>query len=446
MSTPHAVRTQIGKYEIGKTLGEGTFAKVKYAKHVDTGASVAIKIIDKEKILKHKMVEQIKREISTMKLVKHPNIVQIYEVLASKTKIYIVLEYVTGGELFNKILNNGRLREDQSRKYFQQLIDAVDYCHSRGVYHRDLKPENLLLDAGGNLKISDFGLSALPQQFRADGLLHTTCGTPNYVAPEVIDDKGYAGATADLWSCGVILYVLMAGYLPFDESNLMTLYKKIHKADFTCPPWFSTAARRFILQILDPNPKTRVTVAQIRKTDWFKKGYTPAKFEQKDDINLDDIESAFSESTEHLLTEKNETKPTVMNAFELITLSNGLNLSGLFDTPEDPKKGATRFTSTKPPNEIIASIEEVAKPLGFDVQTRNFKMKMKGDKEGRKGHLSVATQVFEVAPSLFMVELHKANGDTLEYHSFYEDLSKGLKDVVWKSKAGTSVNAIPSKN
>jgi serine/threonine protein kinase len=112
------------------------------------------------------------------------------------------------------------------------------------------------LDAGGNLKISDFGLSALPQQFRADGLLHTTCGTPNYVAPEVIDDKGYAGATADLWSCGVILYVLMAGYLPFDESNLMTLYKKIHKADFTCPPWFSTAARRFILQILDPNPKT----------------------------------------------------------------------------------------------------------------------------------------------------------------------------------------------
>ncbi|CAM6017519.1 unnamed protein product [Sphagnum balticum] len=436
----------IGKYEIGKTLGEGTFAKVKYAKHVDTGASVAIKIIDKEKILKHKMVEQIKREISTMKLVKHPNIVQIYEVLASKTKIYIVLEYVTGGELFNKILNNGRLREDQSRKYFQQLIDAVDYCHSRGVYHRDLKPENLLLDAGGNLKISDFGLSALPQQFRADGLLHTTCGTPNYVAPEVIDDKGYAGATADLWSCGVILYVLMAGYLPFDESNLMTLYKKIHKADFTCPPWFSTAARRFILQILDPNPKTRVTVAQIHKTDWFKKGYTPAKFEQKDDINLDDIESVFSESTEHLLTEKNETKPTVMNAFELITLSDGLNLSGLFDTPEDPKKGATRFTSTKPPNEIIASIEEVAKPLGFDVQTRNFKMKMKGDKEGRKGHLSVATQVFEVAPSLFMVELHKAHGDTLEYHSFYDDLSKGLKDVVWKSKAGTSVNAIPSKN
>ncbi|KAH9546925.1 hypothetical protein CY35_11G006700 [Sphagnum magellanicum] len=438
-------RTRIGNYEIGKTLGEGTFAKVKYGRHVDTGASFAIKIIDKDKILKHKMVQQIKREISTMKLVKHPNIVQIFEVLASKTKIYLVLEYVTGGELFNKILNQGRLREDQSRKYFQQLIDAVDYCHSRGVYHRDLKPENLLLDAAGNLKISDFGLSALPQQFRSDGLLHTTCGTPNYVAPEVIDDKGYDGAKADLWSCGVILFVLMAGYLPFDEPSLMTLYKKIHKAEFTCPPWFSPAARRFIMQILDPNPKTRITAEQIYKTDWFKKGYTPAKFEQKDDISLDDVESVFSKSTiqaspavaEHMAMEKNEKKPTIMNAFQLISLSNVLNLSGLFDTPEDPRKGDTRFTSTKPANEIIASIEEVAKPLGFDVQTRDFKMKMRGDKHGRKGHLSVATQVFEVAPSLFMVELSKAHGDTLEYHSFYKDLSKGLKDVVWKSELGT---------
>jgi uncharacterized protein Veg len=138
-----------------------------------------------------------------------------------------------------------------------------------------------------------------------------------------------------------------------------------------------------------------------------------------------------------MVMEKNEKKPTIMNAFQLISLSNVLNLSGLFDTPEDPRKGETRFTSTKPANEIIASIEEVAKPLGFDVQTRDFKMKMRGDKHGRKGHLSVATQVFEVAPSLFMVELSKANGDTLEYHSFYKDLSKGLKDVVWKSELGT---------
>ncbi|CAK9857118.1 unnamed protein product [Sphagnum jensenii] len=432
-----SVCTRVGKYELGKTLGEGTFAKVKYAKNMETGESVAIKVLDKDKVLKHKMVEQIKREISTMKLVKHPNIVQLLEVIASKTKIYIVLEYVTGGELFDKILHQGRLKEDESRKYFQQLIEAVDYCHSRGVYHRDLKPENLLLDTDGNLKISDFGLSALPQQVREDGLLHTTCGTPNYVAPEVIDDKGYHGASADIWSCGVILFVLMAGYLPFDEPNLMTLYKKIHRADFTCPAWVSPSARKLILKILDPNPRTRITAAQIYKNEWFRKDYKPSKLSEKKDVNLDDIDAVFSESTEYMVTEQKETKPVILNAFELISHSHGLNLSGLFETPQDLVKRETRFTSKRPAKEIISTIEEAAKPLGFNVQKRDYKMKLQGDKHGRKGHLSVATEVFEVAPSLYMVELRKSNGDTLEYHNFYQNLSKGLKDIIWKWQVET---------
>ncbi|KAF3543503.1 hypothetical protein DY000_02008999 [Brassica cretica] len=152
--------------------------------------------------------------------------------MASKTKIYFVLEFVTGGELFDKIASKGRLKEDGARNYFHQLINAVDYCHSRGVYHRDLKPENLLLDANWTLNVSDFGLSALPQQVQEDSLLHSTCGTPNYVAPEVINSKGYDGAKADLWSCGVILFVLMAGYLPFEDSNLASLYKKVLYASF----------------------------------------------------------------------------------------------------------------------------------------------------------------------------------------------------------------------
>uniref|UniRef100_A0A453HQV9 non-specific serine/threonine protein kinase n=1 Tax=Aegilops tauschii subsp. strangulata TaxID=200361 RepID=A0A453HQV9_AEGTS len=160
------VKRRVGKYELGRTIGEGTFAKVRFARNTETGDPVAIKILDKEKLLKHKMVEQIKREIATMKLIKHPNVVRIHEVMGSKTKIYIVLEYVTGGELFDTIVNHGRMREDEARRYFQQLINAVDYCHSRGVYHRDLKPENLLLDSCGNLKVSDFGLSALSQQLK----------------------------------------------------------------------------------------------------------------------------------------------------------------------------------------------------------------------------------------------------------------------------------------
>ncbi|KAH9747990.1 CBL-interacting serine/threonine-protein kinase 23 [Citrus sinensis] len=387
--TGGASRTRVGKYELGRTLGEGSFAKVKFARNTETGENVAIKILDKEKVLKHKMIGQIKREISTMKLIRHPNVIRMYEA------------------------SRGRLKEDEARKYFQQLINAVDYCHSRGVCHRDLKPENLLLDANGVLKVSDFGLSALPQQVRDDGLLHTTCGTPNYVAPEVINNKGYDGAKADLWSCGVILYVLMAGYLPFEESNLMALYKK------------------------------RITMAEVIENEWFKKGYKPPSFEQPN-IDLDDVDSIFNESMDsrNLVVERREegpVAPLTMNAFELISTSQGLNLSSLFEKQMGLVKRETRFTSKRPVNEIISKIEEAASPLGFDVKKNNFKLKLQGEKTGRKGHLSVATEIFEVAPSLYMVELRKSGGDTLEFHKFYKNLSTGLKDVVWKSGDETIV-------
>ncbi|EPS70454.1 hypothetical protein M569_04293, partial [Genlisea aurea] len=430
-------RTRVGKYELGKTLGEGTFAKVKFARNMETGEHVAIKILDKEKVLKHKMISQIKREISTMKLIRHPNVIRMFEVMASKTKIYIVMEFVTGGELFDKIVSRGKLKEDEARKYFQQLINAVDFCHSRGVYHRDLKPENLLLDASGVLKVSDFGLSALPQQVREDGLLHTTCGTPNYVAPEVINNKGYDGAKADIWSCGVILYVIMAGYLPFEESNLMALYKKIFKADFTCPAWFSSSARKLIQRILDPNPATRITIAEILQNDWFKKGYKPPVFEQEE-VNLDDVNSIFNESADSsdLVVERREevasaASPLTMNAFQLISTSQGLNLGSLFEKQMGLVKRETRFTSKCPANEIVSKIEQAAIPMGFDVKKNNFKMKLCGEKTGRKGHLSITTEIFEVAPSLHMVELRKSGGDTLEFHKFYKDISTGLKDIVW---------------
>ncbi|CAA2992201.1 CBL-interacting kinase 32 [Olea europaea subsp. europaea] len=427
------IKRKIGKYEVGRTIGEGTFAKVKFAKNSETGQPVALKILDKDKVLKHKIAEQIKREVATMKLIKHPNVVRLYEVMASKTKIFIVLEFVTGGELFDKIVNHGRMLEDEARKYFQQLINAVDYCHSRGVYHRDLKPENLLLDASGNLKVSDFGLSALSQQVKDDGLLHTTCGTPNYVAPEVLDDHGYDGATADLWSCGVILFVLLAGYLPFDDSNLMNLYNKISSAEFTCPPWISFNARKFITRILNPNPVTRITIPEILKDEWFKKDYKPPVFDEKEDTNLDDVEAVFKNSEEYLVTEKKEQQPVAMNAFELISMSKGLNLGNLFEAEQEFKR-ETRFSSTRPANEIINKIEEAAKPLGFDVHKKNYKMRLENVKAGRKGNLNVATEVFQVAPSLHMVEVRKAKGDTLEFHKFYKNLSTCLEDVVWKTE------------
>ncbi|KAK3025972.1 hypothetical protein RJ639_040946 [Escallonia herrerae] len=393
------IKRLVGKYEVGRTIGEGTFAKVKFARNSETGETVALKILDKEKVLKHKMAELIKREIATMKLIKHPNVVQLYEVMGSKSKIFIVLEFVTGGELFDKIVNHGRMREDEARKYFQQLINAVDYCHSRGVYHRDLKPENLLLDAAGKLKVSDFGLSALSQQVGDDGLLHTTCGTPNYVAPEAMMGQ---------WQiCG--------RYLPFDDCNLMNLYKKISAAEFTCPHWISFGAMKLITRVLDPNPMTRITIPEILRDEWFKKDYKPPQFEEKEDTNLDDVEAVFKDSEEYHVTEKKEEQPAAMNAFELISMSKGLNLGNLFDV-EQAYKRETRFTSKCPANEIINKIEEAAKPLGFDVHTKNYKMRLENMKAGRKGNLNVATEVFQVAPSLHMVEVRKAKGDTLEFH------------------------------
>lgn len=200
-----------GRYEINELLGEGNFAKVYHACNITSSQSVAIKVIDKEKVLNIGLTRQIKREIHSLRRLRHPNIVQIFEVMASKAKIYIVMEYVSGGELFKK-LTKGRLKEQVTRKYFQQLISAVGFCHSRGVFHRDLKPENLLLDENGNLKVTDFGLSTL-----SDQVSHTFCGTPAYLAPEVLllTKKGYRAAKVDVWSCGVILFELMAGYSPF---------------------------------------------------------------------------------------------------------------------------------------------------------------------------------------------------------------------------------------
>lgn len=433
---------KVGKYEVGRTIGEGTFAKVKFAQNTETGESVAMKVIDRSSIIKHKMVDQIKREISIMKLVRHPYVVRLHEVLASRTKIYIILEFITGGELFDKIVHHGRLSEAEARRYFQQLIDGVDFCHSKGVYHRDLKPENLLLDSQGNLKISDFGLSALPEQ--GVSLLRTTCGTPNYVAPEVLSHKGYNGALADVWSCGVILYVLIAGYLPFDELDLTTLYSKIDNADFSCPSWFPVGAKSLIKRILDPNPETRITIEQIRDDEWFKKGYNPVKVIESEDVNLEDINAAFDDDEEQQPNEESgneDMRPLILNAFDLIILSQGLNLSALFDRGQnfdsshlrqDSVKHQTRFVSQKPAKVVLSSMEVVAQSMGFKTHIRNYKMRVEGLSASKTSHFSVILEIFEVAPTFFMVDIQRAAGDANEYLKFYQSFCGNLDDIIWK--------------
>ncbi|TYI83566.1 hypothetical protein E1A91_D05G302000v1 [Gossypium mustelinum] len=421
------------KYEFGRLLGQGNFAKVYYAREIKTSQSVAVKVIDKEKVLKVGMMDQTKREISVMSLVKHPNILELYEVMASKNKIYFVMEYAKGGELFKKV-SKGKLREDTARKYFQQLISAVDFCHSRGVYHRDLKPENLLLDENGILKVSDFGLSALAESKHQDGLLHTSCGTPAYVAPEVINRKGYDGAKADIWSCGVILYVMLAGYLPFHDSNLIAIYRKISKAEYKFPNWFSPEVTKLLSRILNPNPKARISIAKIMTNPWFRKGFNSKPIQSKVEKVLvpADIDAAFSSETKSNAFEakKDMAKVTNLNAFDIISLSSGFDLSGLF--VENDEKKEVQFTSTHTFSAITSKLEDIAQNLKLKVKKHGGLMKMEGSNGGRKGALAIDAEIFEFTPSFHLVELRKSSGDTLEFRNmFQQDVRPALKDIVW---------------
>ncbi|MCL7024739.1 hypothetical protein MKW94_003505 [Papaver nudicaule] len=253
-------------YKLGKTLGIGSFGKVKIAEHALTGHKVAIKILNRRKIRNLEMEEKVRREIKILRLFMHPHIIRLYEVIETPSDIYVVMEYVKSGELFDYIVEKGRLQEDEARNFFQQIISGVEYCHRNMVVHRDLKPENLLLDSKYNVKIADFGLSNI---MRDGHFLKTSCGSPNYAAPEVISGKLYAGPEVDVWSCGVILYALLCATLPFDDENIPNLFKKIKGGFYTLPSHLSAGARDLIPRLLVVDPMKRMTIPEIRQHPWF---------------------------------------------------------------------------------------------------------------------------------------------------------------------------------
>jgi len=256
---------KIGNYILMETLGVGSFGKVKLAVHSTTGHRVAMKIINRRRIATMNMVERIKREIQYLKLLRHPHIIKLYEVITTPTDIIMVMEYAPF-ELFNFIVEKGKVTEDETRRFFQQIISAVEYCHRHKIVHRDLKPENVLLDENYNVKIADFGLSNI----MTDGdFLKTSCGSPNYAAPEVINGKLYAGPEVDVWSCGVMLYVMLCGRLPFDDEYIPLLFKKISGGIFTLPSHLSQETKQLLSSMLVVDPLKRITIENIRKNKWF---------------------------------------------------------------------------------------------------------------------------------------------------------------------------------
>ncbi|XP_047332242.1 SNF1-related protein kinase catalytic subunit alpha KIN10-like [Impatiens glandulifera] len=259
--------TPLRNYRLGKTLGHGSFGKVKVAEHLPTGHRVAIKILNRRKMKSPEMEEKVRREIKICRLFVHPHIIRQYEVIETSADIYVVMEYVKSGELFDYIVEKGRLQEEEARKIFQQIISGVEYCHRNMVVHRDLKPENLLLDSKRSIKVADFGLSNV---MRDGHFLRTSCGSPNYAAPEVVSGKLYAGPEIDVWSCGVILYALLCGTLPFDDENIPNLFKKIKSGIYTLPSHLSHGARDLIPRMLVVDPTKRITIPDIRQHFWFK--------------------------------------------------------------------------------------------------------------------------------------------------------------------------------
>ena len=265
-----SVYKQIGNYILTSTLGEGTFSKVKLGIHLPTNKKVAIKILSKNKIKDKEDLIRINREIQILEILNHPNILRLYETIISEKNIYIITEYIDGKDLFNYIFSTQRLSELKSSQLFRQLISCIEYIHKIGIVHRDIKPENILLNKQKNfLKLVDFGLS---NTYKQGQLIKTPCGSPCYAAPEMISGKKFNGLFSDLWSCGVVLYCMLVGRLPFDDENINVLYHNIKIANFYMPSFLSNYARDLIYKILTPSPKKRITIEEIKKHPFFLMG------------------------------------------------------------------------------------------------------------------------------------------------------------------------------
>ncbi|XP_029540263.2 serine/threonine-protein kinase BRSK2-like [Oncorhynchus nerka] len=258
----------VGPYRMEKTLGKGQTGLVKLGVHCITGQKVAIKIVNREK-LSESVLMKVEREIAILKLIEHPHVLKLHDVYENNKYLYLVLEHVSGGELFDYLVKKGRLTPKEARKFFRQIISALDFCHSHSICHRDLKPENLLLDEKNNIRIADFGMASLQV---GDSLLETSCGSPHYACPEVIRGEKYDGRRADVWSCGVILFALLVGALPFDHDNLRQLLEKVKSGVFHMPHFIPPDCQALLKGMIEVDPDKRLKLDAVQKNSWYQSG------------------------------------------------------------------------------------------------------------------------------------------------------------------------------
>jgi len=489
---------KLGPYLIKQTLGEGGFSKVKLGVHEKTGEKVALKMLKNKSKLTKPVRKQVEREIAAMTKIDHPNVLRMKEVdwECAYTKksgkkqniILVVLELATGGELFEFLSYTGFFEESIARTYFHQLMDGVEFCHAKGVVHRDLKPENLLLDDQFNLKLADFGFSNI--LCSAHKLMFTECGTPGYMAPEMIrNPKGYEGTKADIWACGVILFIMLAGFPPFQKPDLSdwwfnklangkhALFWQAHSRS----AYFSDQTKDFINKILHPDPEKRISIADMKKHPWWKgatithaalvselnrrkttvdqvknKEKEKKKKEKEkpvtlgsevvmrgdDDESLGDDESSDLPVSPPTFTFKHQVyaQSTIQEPTFSGDLLFGEEAEGETEASETKEKPVTldtsitrytRFNSTASPSKINERLGEVLKKLGIRYSKKeNFKLKI------QSGMVLMIAQVFAdpTTDDHVVVDFRRKQGPTEEFRSTYQEIRAHLADIVLQPK------------
>ena len=361
----------IKEYSIKKIIGKGTFSIVKLGIDRETGEKVAIKILEKKKILNKSDAERVDREINILKEINHLNLIKIIKIKEDADNYYMVMEFCENGELFNQIVKKRRLDENESAYYYFQLINGLEYIHSKNIVHRDLKPENLLINKKNILKIIDFGLS---NYYKDNNFLSTPCGSPCYASPEMIAGKKYDGNLIDVWSSGIILFAMLCGYLPFDGLTNEILFKKILKCKIEYPKFLSNTTIDLLKKILVNEPKNRITISEIKKHPFYLKGREEFKkinpsifekieksFKHKNILKNFDYRKYLTKNEENEKTEYNDknkihNRKLNLHSFNLDNFFNRTALSKkdksiyhLFNTPE--KNNIFQFKRTNPSND-----------------------------------------------------------------------------------------------
>jgi len=347
------------------------------------------------------------------------------------------------------VASGGALDEDEARKYFRQIVDGLAYIHSQGVCHRDLKPENLLLDVDGNIKITDFGLSNFIDMHSKPALLQTTCGTPYYVAPEVLNGEGYDGKLADVWSSGVILYNLLAGSFPFDGKRLPTLFNNILKKKFKCPNWFSAEAKLLMGRMLAKDPKQRITIREIQQTAWYNHGYASESPRKYPRIRVDTAEADAALSSAAITHELNGPDASAatpvplpkLNAFDLMNLVGGLAMNNLFNYHKGSHVSWKRFyhfESGLPVDKIISGLKGIMQKNGMATlqsETPNsmvFHVKRKGH------HSDLRVDVFMVLENIHIVKIRRGEGNAIAYYKFMSEIGPHVSKELGVPNQGPS--------